>query len=58
MRAGFDATREIGEALAEGGYGCDPYEGDPPERSRTGLPAGAGEAALARLVEMAGGGGG
>jgi hypothetical protein len=47
---GYVPTRS---AYEEGGYGVAAYHGDPPERSRTGLPPKAGEAMLQRLVDMA-----
>jgi hypothetical protein len=47
---GYVPTRA---AYGEGGYGVTEHRGDPPGRDRTSLPAGAGEAILDRLIEMA-----
>jgi hypothetical protein len=47
---GYIPTRE---AFAEGGYGVDPFPGDPPALSRTALPEEAGERILEELAEMA-----
>lgn len=48
---GYMPTRA---ACQEGGYGAEPFLGDPPGRERTALPPGAGETIVGRLIEMTG----